>query len=67
MASDKALSLKLGGGKMTFEYEVQGNYGYGWELETTEVSRTEALKRLKEYRENAPEAPHRIKKVKNNG
>ncbi len=34
------------------EYEVQGNYGYGWEMVTCEDSRKEAKERLREYREN---------------
>ena len=29
------------------------NYGYGWEVEDCEYSRTEARKRLKEYQENS--------------
>lgn len=35
------------------EYEIQGNYGYGWDVECTEETRKEANARLKEYRENA--------------
>lgn len=41
-------------------FEVQGNYGYGWEAVTTEETRTEAKKRLKEYGENETNVPHRI-------
>lgn len=33
-------------------YEVQGNYGYGWECVTAETTRKEARERLKEYRAN---------------
>lgn len=47
-----------------YEYEVQGNYGYGWEMVTTEDTPTEARKRLKEYDDNEPQYPHRIKKVR---
>lgn len=35
------------------EYEIQGNYGYGWDVKCTEETRKEANQRLKEYRENA--------------
>jgi hypothetical protein len=43
-------------------WEVQGNYGYGdgWECVTAEDDRWEALKRLREYRENEPQYAHRI-------
>lgn len=33
-------------------WEVQGNYGQGWECVTAEETRKEARERLKEYREN---------------
>jgi len=39
---------------MAYEYEVQGNYGQGWEMVTTEDNPNEANKRLQEYRENEP-------------
>lgn len=42
------------------EYQVQGNYGQGWELETAEDNRKEARTRLREYRENMPQYPHRL-------
>jgi hypothetical protein len=44
----------------THEYIVQGAYGYGWEDVTAEDERKEALARLREYRENEPQYPHRI-------
>lgn len=46
------------------EYQIQVNYGYGhgWENEISEISRSEALKRLREYRENCPNYPSRIVK-----
>ena len=34
------------------EYRISGNYGYGWDVECTEDTPSEARKRLKEYREN---------------
>lgn len=46
-----------------YEYEIQGNYGYGYECVTTEETKKEALARLKEYRENEPTYTFRIKKV----
>jgi|GEM_PF-4011350 len=47
-----------------FEYEIQGNYGKGFEMVCSESTKTEALERLKEYRENEPQYNFRIKKVK---
>jgi hypothetical protein len=47
---------------MAFEYEIQGNYGQGWEMVTTEDDPLEARQRLKEYNENEPQYPHRIAK-----
>jgi hypothetical protein len=50
-------------------YEVQGNYGQGYECVTAEDTRPEALARLKEYRENEPGTAFRIvrKKEETNG
>lgn len=41
------------------EYQLLIDYGYGdgWEHETSEDTRAEILKRVKEYRENCPEYP----------
>ena len=33
-------------------YELWTNYGYGWECEVCEETRTEIRQRYKEYREN---------------
>lgn len=41
-------------------FEVQGNYGHGWECVTAEETYKEARARLKEYRENEC-APFRLK------
>lgn len=38
-------------------WELQLNYGYGWEF-----TREEARARLKEYRENQPQYPARLVK-----
>lgn len=34
------------------EFQIQTNYGYGWDVECCEFTRREALQRLREYREN---------------
>jgi len=51
--------------KTVDEYEVQSNYGQGWECVTTEETRKEAREQLRCYNENEP-YPHRIikKRVK---
>lgn len=36
------------------------NYGQGWEHETTEATRKEALVQLRCYRENCPQYPSKI-------
>src|SRR5574337_686487 len=36
------------------EYEIQGNYGSGWETENTETTYADARRSLREYRENGP-------------
>lgn len=38
-------------------WELQLNYGYGWEYTLTEYTKKEARERLKEYRENQPQYP----------
>jgi hypothetical protein len=42
---------------------VQGYYGklYGWENVCAEEERSEANKRLREYRENEPQFKHRLR------
>ena len=42
------------------EWDVQGNYGHGWEDVTTEETYREARARLREYRENEPTVAHRL-------
>ena len=34
------------------EFQIQGNYGYGFEEVTSETTLAEARQRLKEYRDN---------------
>ena len=45
-------------------WDIEGNYGYGdgWEAVTAEDDRKQARERLKEYRENEPGTPFRIRK-----
>jgi hypothetical protein len=46
-----------------YEYEIQGNYGYGWDLLTTEGTLKEANAQLETYRANE-RVPLRVKRVK---
>jgi hypothetical protein len=46
-----------------YEYEIQGNYGYGWDLLTTEETLGEANAQLATYRTNES-IPLRIKRVR---
>ena len=48
----------------TYEWEVQGNYGHGWEVVTTEVTAEDALIQVRCYRENEPQYQHRIRRRK---
>jgi hypothetical protein len=45
-----------------FEYELYGNYGYGWDYILTEYSREEINERKKEYQENEG-IPLKIKRI----
>lgn len=42
-------------------WDIEGNYGQGWEAVTAEDTWAQARARLKEYRENEPGIPFRIK------
>ena len=48
----------------TYEYEVQGNYGFGWERLTTEENRADAERQLHCYNENEPGTAHRIRRIR---
>ena len=48
--------------KTVDEWEIQGNNGYGWECETTETSRKDALTQVKCYRENVAYPMRIVKK-----
>lgn len=45
-------------------YTVEGLYFGAWEHETSELTRREAIERLKEYRLNMPEYAHRLIKTR---
>lgn len=46
-----------------YEYEIQGNYGYGWDLLTTEDTIQGARVQLRTYQANES-IPLRIKRVR---
>ena len=46
-----------------YEYEIQGDYGYGWDTLTTEETLDSARVQLETYRFNE-RIPLRIKRVK---
>ena len=48
---------------MQYEYEIQGNYGYGWDMLTTEATLPEARAQLATYQANES-IPLRIKRVR---
>lgn len=41
-------------------FEIEGYYAHGWECVTLETSHKEARARLKEYRDNEPNAVFRL-------
>ena len=45
------------------EFEVQGDYGQGWEMVTTEETKEAADEQKRTYDENEPGTPHRVKRV----
>lgn len=48
-----------------YEYEIQSNWaGDLWDTSHTVDTRAEALQSVREYRKNAPEARHRIKRMR---
>ena len=42
------------------EFEIQGDYGQGWEMVTTETTRALARDQIKTYRMNEPGVPFRF-------
>jgi DNA polymerase IIIc chi subunit len=50
------------------EFDIEGNYGQGFEMVTCETTRKMARERIREYRDSEPGIPfkivkHRVKKV----
>jgi hypothetical protein len=60
----RAVRERVEGEPTTVEYEVQGNYGHGWECLVTEDDVADARQRLNEYNTEEPQYAHRIKRVK---
>lgn len=44
-----------------YEWDILGNYGYGWEILYTATSKNEASNILNDYRVNAPEGSYHLK------
>jgi hypothetical protein len=44
------------------EYDIESNHGYGFDVVTCEETRQAAREQLRCYRENEPNASHRIVK-----
>lgn len=49
---------------MKYEYDIEADYGNGYEHTHTVETRAEAVQSIKEYRANAPQYPYRIKRVR---
>lgn len=47
----------------SYEWQLLGNYGYGWDLLTIEDTRRAILRQLKVYQENEG-GSYRLKRVK---
>lgn len=45
-------------------FEVQGNYGNGWEMLTTDDTREGADETKIEYDENETDYPHRVRRMR---
>ena len=58
MVGSAAGGIGKGGVNMAYirktvdRWDIETNWGYGWETECSEYTRAEARQRLKEYREN---------------
>lgn len=44
------------------EWHTQGNYGCGWETVTIDDNYADAKQMLRDYNDNEPRYPHRMKK-----
>lgn len=49
---------------MNYEYELEGNYGYGWDLLIVTDTKAKALEQKRCYQENESGVAYRIKRVK---
>lgn len=49
---------------ITYEYELQGDYGYGWDILTTEETLKGAKDQMSTYRANERGVMYRIVKVR---
>lgn len=47
-----------------YEYQILGKYGSEWEIVTIESTRSDAKRMLRDYDENEPMYPHKIRKVR---
>lgn len=47
-----------------WELRVNYGFGHGWETECSEPTRAQAMQRRREYRENAPQWPTKVVKVR---
>lgn len=47
-----------------YEWEIQGDYGQGWETVTTESYWLDAKAQLATYRAEEPDYPHRARRVR---
>lgn len=43
------------------EFDIEGDYGQGWEVVTAEVTPETAIEQLDTYNANEPNIPHRIR------
>lgn len=50
---------------MEYYWETQGYYGkeYGWEMVTTDNTKSEALNSVKVYRDNEPQYRFRVRRI----
>lgn len=49
---------------MRYNWIVEWNYGDGWDEVYCGMDRADALARPKEYRDNCPGVPHRLRRVR---
>lgn len=62
MKLENILEQKIG--KYDIYYDIQGDYGHGWETVTSEDNLKDARQTIKDYRENEPGIPFKLKRVK---